>query len=69
MHMTIEQTAIEPTQYINVDDPDAVWQWAKAFAVSPDQIRIAVSKTGPRASDVRDYLRFHGAGLPSVRRL
>ncbi len=41
---------------INVQEDDELKYWSKTLKVSPDELIDAVSKVGPQASKVRQYL-------------
>lgn len=51
-----DQPGVEPDR-IDVDDEDAVAEWATKLDVSPDQITEAVDAVGDLATDVEMHLK------------
>jgi hypothetical protein len=45
---------------INVNEDYELRDWSKKFGVSPERLKEAVAKVGPKASDVANYLGNSG---------
>ncbi len=51
-----DQPGVQPDQ-IDVDDPQALAQWAKKLDASEEQLRDAIAEVGSKAADVEMHLK------------
>jgi hypothetical protein len=51
-----DQPGVQPDR-IEIDDPQALAQWAKKLDTTPEQLREAVQAVGDKAADVEMHLK------------